>query len=434
MFKLYFDCPRRNDVHKYYIEGSSPRILKKISGFLDSRASKTAEIYASLYLFNNPVLHENFKELAGKGVKVNVISIPLEGYDATSQQEIFGYSTGKKTKYDLAEEIYQELTPNSPLPYKLYIFPHMYIRSKKVRKFSRGLLPYSLHLKSFYLSYRSGGGAVILTSSNLACRDEIKYEVMVIIENEDDYIKPARQFFSDLLYNSIPISTIGSYSNWASYQIKQRNYCPDNRSFFIAPFYEDSPEYAEKVLKELISGAQRRILICAEHLSAYQYSFEKKYKYGIGTGRESRKGVLYDVISKGTDGLEIKFISQTTGQPVHKHLRSPQNPYFFNQFNKRLKASKQLGTYKVSNFVHCKFIIVDDTVVFTSCNFTPTQFIYLKYVDIPEFEHIPGISYRGIHSEVGQYLIITDQDVCNKTEKIFNWIWDHPGTHYLPGG
>ena len=65
--------------------------------------------------------------------------------------------------------------------------------------------------------------------------------------------------------------------------------------------------------------------------------------------------------------------------------------------------------YCANKNIHSKFIVADDHLIVTSFNYTPTQFIYLGHVDIPEFYHVPGHSYEGIHSEVGQMIILEDR-------------------------
>ena len=82
----------------------------------------------------------------------------------------------------MAEAIYNRIKSSRNSNFNLFIFPHMYIRSPRVRPFSRGDMPYSLHAKSIFIKYKNGGGAVGLTSSNLATRDMVKDEMMLLVE------------------------------------------------------------------------------------------------------------------------------------------------------------------------------------------------------------------------------------------------------------
>lgn len=106
-------------------------------------------------------------------------------------------------------------------------------------------------------------------------------------------------------------------------------------------------------------------------------------------------------------GVKINFLSQTfvssTGDNCGQ--RKPRNTYGFKKFIKLVENNSNTSYFVNRNF-HSKFLIIDDWIVLTSCNITPTEFIYIGNVDIPKFDHIPGISYRGIFSEVGQFMIL----------------------------
>lgn len=69
-------------------------------------------------------------------------------------------------------------------------------------RFSRGELPYSLHAKTFYIRMKDGSAKVAITSSNLAVRDAIKNEIMVIADCSDQEKENSQVFFNELIKNS----------------------------------------------------------------------------------------------------------------------------------------------------------------------------------------------------------------------------------------
>jgi phosphatidylserine/phosphatidylglycerophosphate/cardiolipin synthase-like enzyme len=217
LYLTAFDLPPSDTERQYefYSKGCSPTIFDKLVGYLKRYENKTVRIYVALYLFNNALLHEEFKLLANKGVEIIVISIPLEGYDKNNAQFIRDENTRqsiypqKMTKYDLAQRIYSEFTqPDFNQNYKLLVFPHLYVRSSTVRPFSRGNMPYSLHTKSLFIERQdTDKSAVALTSSNLAVRDLRKYETMLIVEGNEEANHSAAAFFHTLIINSIDINS-----------------------------------------------------------------------------------------------------------------------------------------------------------------------------------------------------------------------------------
>ncbi|MBX4271753.1 topoisomerase DNA-binding C4 zinc finger domain-containing protein [Clostridium estertheticum] len=381
------------------------------------------------------------------GIEINIISIPMEGYDCNKPEPIVDLNTGlptyvtDKTKADLAQEIYSEFINHSKInaKYKLYIFPHMYLRSSRVNPFSRGNMPYSLHIKSFYIKFKNQGGTIALTSSNLAVRDLIKWDNMILIENETNSVinDSAQYFYTCLIEQSIPIKMFDPSKDWTKTSIELRNYdyIPDKNPFvgnyYIAPFYEDSPDIIETKIIKLLHNAKERIYICAQHIGAYNYSFNSTFKYNEEGGTTRKGGFLKELLTLQNKSLDIRCLSQTfVNENGHSHgCRAPKNKSSFSRFIKEFKR-KNIGQYAANSIVHSKFIIIDDILIISTCNFTPTQFIYLKYVNIPKFDKIPGKSYRGIHCEVGQFIFIKDAALCKNLIEDFMDIWNLQDTFH----
>ena len=70
-------------------------------------------------------------------------------------------------------------------------------------------------------------------------------------------------------------------------------------------------------------------------------------------------------------------------------------------------------------------LIIDDITIITTANFTPTQFIYLPNVDIPEY------NYSGIHSEVGAYFVASDSILAGQMFAHYSSLLEDPETKLM---
>ena len=121
-------------------------------------------------------------------------------------------------------------------------------------------------------------------------------------------------------------------------------------------------------------------------------------------------------------GIEVTFLSQTFApltEDAEKFkemkFRRPANANSFQQFYNQVKRSENIE-YFVNEHIHSKFILIDNTLIYCSYNFTPTQFIYLDNVNITQFTNMPDLSYSGIHCEVGMHLVIKDESTTKAFE------------------
>ena len=430
MPKLYFykDSPNLYDEpSKFYKQGGSPELLKKLLEYITTNKKKIKTIYISYMLFNNTILHNFLKSLPNY-ITIQVYSIPLEGYDISSKQFLYDLDEDlevpmkKVSKYDIAQEIYNDFKNNAKENYHLNIFPHLYVRSKYMKGFSRGTLPYSLHIKSMYIEFNSGLGSNVLSSSNFASVDKIKEEIMVIVEGVKGFSKVALDFYKNLENNSIPIREFNDSDDFNHFKIIKSDKSPlwkiSNKNSYLGPFYNQSQHTFKHTLNKIINSASQHIYICAQHISAYT---EKN-----GTDEPD---LLNHVINKAYTGIPINILSQTysTGNDSNeKRFRVPVNKKAFIKFIKALPNNRNVY-YGVNSDIHSKFIVVDDIVIYTTCNLTPTQFIYNE-VNIESFKYNPYISYSGIHSEVGQYIIIKNKDIANLMIKYFKELKVRPNT------
>jgi hypothetical protein len=414
--------------------GCSPKILEELINFIDAKAVVAQEIHFALYLFNNQKLNEALLRIANNGVTTTVTTLPLEGYDAQARGDIYSHETGERvaqnvTKKDIAEDLFGEIIKNSPQNFRLLFYPHIYIRSSRVRPFSRGKMPYSLHIKSAFIKVSKDLSYSVLTSSNLAIRDLRKHEIMLIVENDREETSEALSFFNGLEKQSIEASKyVDGIENGQSQRLQMEL---TTGHIFTAPFIDGSNERAEKLIKETIRSAKNRILICAQHIAGLKYGFNPNFRdNNLANGWEYYQGFLTDAIAMSRKNVEVSFLSQTfvDENGLSHGCRSPANKKDFKALAAALKNAG-FNEYYVNSDLHSKFIVVDDIIIFTTFNYTPTQFLYLPDVHIDKFDNIPGYSYHGVHSEVGHAVIINSKSFADKFVQYFNVIKNHRSTY-----
>ena len=427
-YKVFFDGPNNyKNKFDFYEQGGSPLLLEKFIEILEEQKNEIIEINISWYLFNNKFLHNYLKNISKNGVVVNVITIPLEGYDNSKPQILEDFFTGKKrrervTKYSLARKIFGEMYKSIEYPnYNIYFFPHLYVRSEYVNKFSRGSLPYSLHSKSAYIKKKTGS-AILLSSSNLSVRDLVNYQSMTCTQAVANFENEFKYFHTHLISNSINIKNYKKDFNTNCNTYNCIDFKKSQFSFITSPFYNNSANDLDKSLSEYIYSAKERIIICAQHLAAFNYQFNAKYHSSIEKS-EIRNGVLGAVIEMANKGLQITCLSQTFAPPVNQEnnfkglkFRRPANTSNFQQFFTQLALTKNTE-YFVNENLHSKFIIIDDMLIYCTYNFTPTQFIYLDNVNISKFKNMPELSYKGIHCEVGMHVVVENKSFLKLFEE-----------------
>jgi phosphatidylserine/phosphatidylglycerophosphate/cardiolipin synthase-like enzyme len=419
-FAAYFDSPTSyRNKFDFYDVGSSPLLARKLIEYLDAHADEIREITLAFYIFNNELLNTKLTQLANLGIRVTVITMPMEGYDANKPQEIIGANTYEHrttaTKYDLARRIfgphYQHPVPN----FEVRFFPHMFIRSPRIKQFARGEMPYSLHTKSFLIKLRNGRGVVGISSSNFAVRDLVKEENLLLIEDEPGYAESLGAFLNTLAAASIPLTEFDFKKDYTSFPVQIVESPAPGLSGFIAPFYFNSGFIAEDALNTFLATAEREITIIGQHVCPVSYSFEGAFHSMYTAGNPTRNGLLETILSKAAAGVQVSIGSQTfvADPPIisSASFRKPLNTASFITFFNAIRNQPNIS-YFVNENIHSKYIIVDDKVFISSFNYTPTQFIYLDKVDIPTLDNNPSLSYSGIYSETGHYVIVDDTGVA----------------------
>ncbi len=414
---------------QYTDYGCSPQILLKTIAWLREKKETLVSLDLALYLFNNDILLNALLELADAGCKVTVYSIPLEGYDDKSRANIYSFKNGDLignfTKYEIAREIYGKIQKLRHPHFEFRIVPHMYLRSPRVKPFSRGKMPYSLHCKTFLAKCKDDSYYAGITSSNLAVRDEEKNEIAAIIQIDQKDSCSARDFFAGLYENSVNIYDFDETADYFQFPIKMRPQPKTEGLNYTAPFYYNSSVTFENDIISILLQAKRKIFVCAQHISAYNYSYNAAFR-GDQVGYVTQPGFLDTVLKSAQQNesqrTQVFLLSQTYVDAEGDHgCRAPENKARFIDF---AETAKKCGChYRANKQLHSKYIVTDNASLISTSNFTPTQFIYLPDVDIPRFDLIPNCAYKGIFCEFGAYYVSRDPDFIGFLKDYSNKLW-----------
>jgi len=295
-FAVFFDEPdsyRRN--YDFYSLGGSPKLVAELLKYLEINEGRLAQVFVALYLYNNKAINEKLVWLSEKGVEINVFTMPIEGYDAGNPKDIIDIETrsvvGNGSKYELAKEIFTDHYRGRFKNFNLFFFPHMYLRSPKVKKFSRGNMPYSLHVKSFLFKHSNGQIDIATSSSNLAVRDLVKEENLIFVFDKAQYYQPALQFFHDLKRHCTLISSFNFKAKHTSFEIAPANFELNEHCGFMSPFYFDSSFRIEEYIREILSKAKQRIIIVGQHVCPVDYKIDGIFHSNASKMPERREGL-----------------------------------------------------------------------------------------------------------------------------------------------
>lgn len=425
--KLFLEIP---DDQKFYQWGSSVELLQKLIDFLDREADNISEIYLSMRQYNNSVLHEKMKAFADRGIRVTVISVPPDGYDDRHPRDIYEYGTNKRYRHhvtirSLAEEIYEDIEKGNSENYILRIFDHTCVRKSTVRYASSSgrKLPYSLHDQSVYIRYKDGRTVTGLTSSGLASGYRPMAELMLLAEDTPESREITELFFSNLLRHSVRLSDWQDPYPDYHCEMESVDGKTVGMNYFTAPFIQDSPDKIEKRIMDIISGAQERIYLCAEDLTAFRYRDTKN--------KVTRPGIFGAVFGKCRPGIDVRCLSRTyvdaNGDPQGQLAPSDSAG-----FKKLIRQVDQSGScsYSVNRHVSAKFIVADNRIIVGTGNYTPTEFICGDVlIDRSDAANVSGISYRGTYSKVNHYMILENRGLAEQLIGFFHEILAQPDTY-----
>ena len=411
-YHTVFDSPsayfHEEDV---YVQGSSPAILAACMQWIKERAEQLDTIYVSLTQFNNEALHEYFIELSQQGVFIHLITQPISGFSEEDIPELKNLVTGQAphnaatSPYGLARPIfashYKELYKN----YRLHVFPHLNILSAK------DYPSLSLSTNVFLLLYKSGGGAIGYSTSDMSVGNPVKENCFITVEEDWGLLKTTHRFFECLLQNAIPIKLFDFQRKYNDLILKPVEIAQDSKAFYTAPFLINSTAFAEKAIVDLVKKATKRICIHAPEISAYEYKVDGRFHEDYENEIIEHYGFLRPVLEVAAGGVSVQCLAKAWESEASKAFLSMAHYTDNILFKKHSKA--QLS-----------FMLIDDQLLTSNNVFTAEIFIYLNDVQIDKFDGSPEENYNGIYAKMGQYLLITDEKVVLKFEQLFNDKWD----------
>lgn len=390
-------------------EGSCPALLYDLFSELEG----ATEIHIAAYLFNNPTYYNFLSQLAQRGCKIRVTSLPVSGYsDKPGKVEGYAY---KISAQQAAQEVYDKIINTSNM--ELEIFPHLYVWYGAL--YAGGGASYSFHVKAIYAKFPKTENKCILSSGNFMLTDAFHSDNILMLEGMPKYEKAFTRFFEDLVKYSIPYndfcSKFKSYRDEFLYSFAGNeidlNKGEYQHCFFTAPFYlyngEGSNHYAGDRIIELIRNAEQRVWVCAQH-------FHDLISYD--TERETIIKALYDRYISHPQ-VEFRFLKQVPHSSLADKRRAGIAETLF-QFV--MKARQRFN-----KLAHDKFMIIDDTLLVSTANYTTTQFAFGKRkMEFKEEGH--KFSKEDNFSEVNGFAILPSCpiDILRQYENHFNLLWD----------
>jgi len=390
-------------------EGSCPALMYDLFSELEG----ATEIHIAAYLFNNPLYYDYLSQLARKGCRIRVTSLPLLGYsDKPSKVEGF---VDRISARQVAQEIYAKMGETANM--ELEMFPHLYVWYGAL--YAGGGASYSFHVKAIYAKFPNTENKCILSSGNFMLTDAFHSDNIIVLEAMPEYEQAFARFFDDLGKFSIPYDDFCSkftryrdeflYS-FAGNEINLRKDRFRN-CFFTAPFYlydhAGSNHYAGDRIIELICKAEQRVWICAQH-------FHDLISYD--PGRATIIKALYDK-HLSDPAVRLRFLKQVPHSNLADKRRAGISEVLF-QFV--MKAEQRFN-----RLAHDKFMIIDDTLLVSTANYTPTQFAFGKRrMDLKEGNR--KFSKEDNFSEVNGFAFIPacPEEILRKYEHHFDLLWE----------
>lgn len=425
--------------------GSNSGIYTDIINELKQGENDIEEVHLTLYLFNNRHLYDELLELAKKGVRIIVTSLPLTGYD--------------RRKIKDAKDVYSRIIKDDLID--LLIFPHMYVWYGA--EYAGGGAAYSFHIKAGIIKYRNGRKKVFLTSGNLTPGDPTHSETVAFVDETRGYSfsQAFQAFFSEVEgrakpfkeYNELvqelspELQQIFDFSFVGSINITNFNTTQFSHAFFTAPWItvagKGSNHYARERLVEVILSAKQRLLVCAQH------------SHDISPFNGYPGQTMISSITKAkrdNPAMDVRVLKQVSSSGLA---------------DKRRAAFVEGHLYhagipqKVNKLVHDKFVVADNTVVITTSNFTATQFgwgerrmeyktgtsnlkVVQEVIDSAKgfFKTPEGcvsarmtrprkgsprvkVFKKDVFSEVNAFIVIENSAVADQVAKHFDGLWGH---------
>lgn len=406
--RAYCRIPPASRSGKKFPEGSCPQLMADL--FAELKGAR--EIHIAAYLFNNPAYCSFLEQLASSGCKIKITSLPLSGYN-NKKVSVIG-RRGKVSPRRIAKEIYKRV--NLTRNMSLYIFPHLYAWYGAL--YADGGASFSFHVKAILAKYKNNGSKCILSSGNFMFGDPPHSDNLIVFENVPKVESVFNDFFKDLEKYSIPYNIflrkfntlkkefLFSCAGKGIHKNKVSNNC-----FFTAPFYyyakEGSNHYALKRLINLIKNAKHRVWVCAQHFHDLS-SFDPK--------ASSLISAIYKKYCS-TPAVEFRFLKQVP----HTSLADKRRAAIAETIFQYVMHAGQ----KYNNLAHDKFMIIDNTLLLSTANYTSTQFAFgLRKMEMGKGRR--KIVKNDNFSEVNCFVIIPNcpRNILNQYIEHFNYLWD----------
>lgn len=216
--KLLFDT-KFDYMSDYYKEGRNPRILEEITKYILSRKEDMKEIYVVVPDLTNNYLDALLRALQLKGVKVSVLSIPIEEYRDKMLRT-------NETKREVAKKI----MVSANYEYKLG------------KKFG------------FSMLYMKGDTkkSLVLTSSDFGLGEKIKDEILVILEEDVSGFRDLDGLINKIFYDD---------------KSKPKEKVSYGKVITFGYFYKNSNKDLEDLLVRHIARCQNRLIIGSQCLT-----------------------------------------------------------------------------------------------------------------------------------------------------------------------
>ncbi|MFP3919956.1 hypothetical protein U5N28_19305, partial [Lysinibacillus telephonicus] len=118
-------------------------------------------------------------------------------------------------------------------------------------------------------------------------------------------------------------------------------------------------------------------------------------------------------------GIEVKILKQTRAANQRQGNRTS----LAESYLKSILSIEQRYYFPI---IHDKFLIVDDSILVTTANFTSTQFAWAENYNMKYYNEKENIDFsiNNTFSDINSFHFINSKDVTNKYLKHFNTLWD----------
>lgn len=417
-YRSVFDSPQSYpSSDDYFLQGCNPALLRFLLDYIEEKTNELTEVHLSLPVYNNSFLHYALEQLAEKGVKVTIITKPIDSYRNSQPGWVTDLATGKaafdtaKTPYQLARPFFAEAYQKPQENFQLRVFPHLAIKNHEGNPFAKGQQPYSLELTACLFLFRQGG-AVAFSSSDMCCGEQVKEGHLLLEEQNWALLKNTQRFFAALTAQSIVLHDFKFSIQYNHHSFAALPMSQQLPIFFLAPFYQDSPSLAEEELVKRIRQAKKRIWIQSPIINCYEYSVDGHFHSGLEDELIEHYGFVRAILERAAAGAEVRFLSS----------RFPEEAANFAEFRRiaQVTPNNQMATIPG---LSSNFLILDDQLIFSSSPFRSDVFVYLDQVRIQGFTEAEEEGFTGIFSTTSFFWLVEDAGLTDAYQRHFEYLW-----------